>query len=141
MASNSGNSEEDLMKLRLLFDGDGLGDERRLNLIIKNITKFCQFGSNNNSDELRHLDKIGILLDQIVCVDKRHKRIQAMNRMELNRYDELFAKIEAGIEDAKREIAEAKTDLAVARKARRNKMEYDALAKVISKFPKKIKSV
>ena len=128
-SSTSGYSEEDLMKQRLLFDGDGLGDERRLNLLIKNISKFCQT-NGTLTDESRVLDKIGIMLDQIVCMDKRHKQIQKMNKSELNRYDDLFSTIESGIEEAKKEIAEAKTDLKVARKSRRNKMEYDALAKV-----------
>ena len=35
------NSEEDVMKMRLLVDGDGTGDDRRLNMMLKAIIKWC----------------------------------------------------------------------------------------------------
>ena len=33
--------EEEIMKMRLLYDGDGVGDERRMNLLLKNVIKFA----------------------------------------------------------------------------------------------------
>ena len=34
-------SEDEVMKTRLLIDGDGVGDERRLNTITRQILKFA----------------------------------------------------------------------------------------------------
>ena len=41
--------DEDYMKNRLLFDGDGVGDDRRLNQLYKQICKFAKTSGNNTS--------------------------------------------------------------------------------------------
>ena len=33
------HTEEDVMKMRLLIDGDGTGDDRRLNMLLKALIK------------------------------------------------------------------------------------------------------
>ena len=33
---------EDIIRRRLLFDGEGTGDERRLNVLLKTFLKWCQ---------------------------------------------------------------------------------------------------
>lgn len=37
---------EDVIRRRLLIDGDGTGDDRRLNVLLKSLIKWC-----NSSDE------------------------------------------------------------------------------------------
>ena len=59
----------------------------------------------------------------------------AMNQAELENYEVLHQRVEAGITEAKEEIEATKTDLAEAKRVRKNRMEYDALAKVISTHP------
>ena len=54
-----------------------------------------------------------------------------MNEREANTYEQLFERIRSEIEHAEKEINETKIELEKAKKIRRNKMEYDALAKVI----------
>ena len=54
-----------------------------------------------------------------------------MNEREANTYEELFERIRSDIEQAEKEINETKVELERARKIRRNRMEYDAMAKVI----------
>lgn len=39
---------EDIIRRRLLFDGEGTGDERRLNVLLKNFLTWC---SSTDSDE------------------------------------------------------------------------------------------
>ena len=53
-----------------------------------------------------------------------------MNEREANTYEELFERIRSEIEQAEKEINETKVELEEARKIRRNRMEYDAMAKV-----------
>ena len=43
--------------------------------------------------------------------------------------------IQAKLEEAESDIAEAKTELEAARLVRRNRMEYDSMAKSIAAFP------
>ena len=53
-----------------------------------------------------------------------------MNDAETLKYDKLYADIERGIEATREDIKRTKNDLDEARRIRRNRMQYDALAKV-----------
>ena len=53
-----------------------------------------------------------------------------MNDAETLKYDKLYADIERGIEATREDIKRTKNDLDEARRVRRNRMQYDALAKV-----------
>ena len=57
-----------------------------------------------------------------------------MNIREAETYEQLFEKIRSEIEHAEKEINETKIELDKAKKIRRNKMEYDAMAKVSTFF-------
>uniref|UniRef100_T1PJ00 Tho complex subunit 7 n=1 Tax=Musca domestica TaxID=7370 RepID=T1PJ00_MUSDO len=54
---------------------------------------------------------------------------------ELENYQQLSQTIEKNIEAAKQEIEESKKELVTAKQIRKNKMEYDQLAKVIKQQP------
>merc|ERR1719310_506725 len=58
-----------------------------------------------------------------------------MNQAELENYSVLHEKVEAGITEARQEIEETKAELVEAKRIRKNRMEYDALAKVITTHP------
>merc|ERR1711942_50299 len=53
------------------------------------------------------------------------------NTAELENYSTVHKKVEAGIVSAREEIEETKEELVEANRIRKNRMEYDALAKVI----------
>ena len=48
-SSLSASAEENVVKNRLLFDGDGNGDDRRLNTLVKLTMKWCH-ATNPNGD-------------------------------------------------------------------------------------------
>ena len=75
--------------------------------------------------------KLRAQLLQCQWTDEKTKLVQAMNEREANTYEELFERIRSDIEQAEKEINETKVELERARKIRRNRMEYDAMAKVI----------
>lgn len=54
---------------------------------------------------------------------------------ELENYKSISKAIDAGIEHAKVQITQSKENLVIAKKIRKNRMEYDVLAKVISQQP------
>lgn len=58
-----------------------------------------------------------------------------MMAAELKSYEELSKILENGIEIAKGNIEKSKADLAQAKTVRKNRIEYDVLAKVISEQP------
>ena len=49
------NSEEDVMKMRLLVDGDGTGDDRRLNMMLKALIKWCNAEEDQQTCEVRQI--------------------------------------------------------------------------------------
>lgn len=54
---------------------------------------------------------------------------------ELKNYQAISKTIDSGIEHAKVQIEQSKHNLVLAKKIRKNRMEYDALAKIISEQP------
>lgn len=54
---------------------------------------------------------------------------------ELDNYKSISRAIDTGIEHAKVQITQSKENLVIAKKIRKNRMEYDVLAKVISQQP------
>ena len=67
--------------------------------------------------------------------DKKSKLVQEMNKTEAKNYEKLYEKIKTDISNAEKEIRDTKEELVKAKQFRRNKMEYDALAKVINENP------
>jgi len=121
------------MRRRLLFDGEGQGDDRRLNLLLKNVLKFCSATSTDvgSSEELSTSHaRVLAQLAQADWTERKGRMLRKMHARELADYEGLYGDILAGIERAQEDIATAKGELKEARKVRRNRMEYDALAKV-----------
>merc|ERR1719499_1858846 len=58
-----------------------------------------------------------------------------MNQAELENYEALHQRVETGITNAREEIEATKADLVEAKRVRKNRMEYDALARVITTHP------
>ena len=59
----------------------------------------------------------------------------AMSAAELQNYENLSQQIEKGIEEAKRDIESTKLEFQHAKTVRKNRIEYDVLAKVINEQP------
>lgn len=58
-----------------------------------------------------------------------------MNRTEQENYEMLYKKIDNEIEKAKNRIVEKKGELQEARKIRKNRQEYDVIARQILAYP------
>ena len=128
------HSEDDVMKMRLLIDGDGTGDDRRLNMLLKALIKWCCSEDDRNTIEVQYQR----MLTQLAGIEwnmTKSRMAAAMNQAELENYEVLHQKVESGITEAREEIEGTKADLAEAKRVRKNRMEYDALAKVITTHP------
>ncbi|KAL7986212.1 hypothetical protein Chor_011378 [Crotalus horridus] len=57
-------TDDEVIRKRLLIDGDGAGDDRRINLLVKSFIKWCHSGSQEEGQlealgkELQHLSHI-----------------------------------------------------------------------------------
>ena len=45
-------TEDDVMKMRLLVDGDGTGDDRKLNILLKTLIRWCNADDDQQSCEV-----------------------------------------------------------------------------------------
>lgn len=61
-------------------------------------------------------------------------------KQELRNYESISQTIDAGIEQAKTQIDQSKENLVLAKKIRKNRMEYDVLAKIIGAQPDRQKT-
>lgn len=121
-------------------DGEGLGDDRRLNLLLKGFIKFCSSNDNPENNAL-FTDKLLFQLEQAEFGITKSELTEKMIREELENYEKISKTIEETIETVKRQIVTYKEGLVVAKKIRQNKMEYDVLAKVINQQPDRIQTV
>jgi len=122
------------MKMRLLVDGDGTGDDRRLNMLLKTLIKWCNTEEDQQTCELTYQR----MLTQLANIEwnmTKSRMAAAMNTAELENYSAVHQRVEQGIVSAKAEIEETKAELVEAKRIRKNRMEYDALAKVIMTHP------
>jgi len=127
-------SEEEIIRCRLLFDGEGTGDDRRIQTLLKTIVKWCHSDCSREESNLTY-QKIIALLNQCEYSMVKNHLVYEMNTIERKNYEKLLQDIEKEITEAREEIAACKVELQNAKRVRKNRQEYDALARVIETHP------
>lgn len=126
---------EDVIKRRLIFDGDGTGDDRRFNLMLKLVTKWVSAPEDSPEDSRQLYDKILAQLCLIEHSRKKSELITKSNDEQLIKYQHLHAEYEQKISDIKEEIAKQRIELEKTRVVKQNRIKYDLLAKDIFAEP------
>lgn len=72
---------------------------------------------------------------QCEFAQKKSRFVSIMSIEELKNYDKMSKKIDVEIEEAIKDIELTKTELQDAKRIRKNRIEYDVLAKVINEQP------
>ncbi|XP_015599536.1 THO complex subunit 7 homolog [Cephus cinctus] len=124
-------SDEEVIRRRLLIDGDGTGDDRRINVLLKSFIKWV---NSPKIDNVLH-EKMLSQLAQCEFAQKKSRLVSNMSEEELKNYEKMSKEIEIEIEDAKKDIEQTKVELQEAKQVRKNRIEYDVLAKVINEQP------
>ncbi|KAF4533339.1 hypothetical protein B566_EDAN002736 [Ephemera danica] len=127
-------TEEDVIRRRLLIDGDGTGDDRRLNLLLKSFIKWSNTPEPCPDDDVQ-LDRMLAQLAQSELALKKSRLGANTSQSELDNYETLSMSIKQRLETAKTGIEESKEAFARAREVRKNRMEYNAMAGVILQQP------
>ncbi|XP_037948374.1 THO complex protein 7 [Teleopsis dalmanni] len=130
--------DEDIIKQRLIIDGDGTGDDRRINMLMKQFLKWSH--SKNDSPDQNQIifERLVAQLAQCKLAAEKSAKTSKMIEKELANYQKLSKSIEESISNAKQEIEDSKIELTVAQQIRKNKLEYDMLAKLIKEQPDRI---
>lgn len=115
------NFVEEVIKRRLIFDGDGTGDDRRFNLMLKMITKFINAGEETPEDAQQRYDKILAQLSMIEHARRRSELVTKSNDEQLLKYQKLYGDYEDKIRDIKKEIAKQRIELEKAKTIKQNR--------------------
>lgn len=127
-------ADEDIIRRRLMIDGDGTGDARMMTVFLKSFVKWCS-SDDSAQDAQSQFDR---LLTQLSVIDHsflKWKNIEEMNNEEVKHYDDLRSLTNGSVDAAHTTIEETKAELDAARQVRRNRLEYDALARLIKEHP------
>lgn len=128
-------TEDEIIRRKLLIDGDGMGDDRRLNMLLKVFLKWCMTDDDTEEENRIVYERMLMTLAQCEFSIAKSQHVLAMNDAEMKNYEKLYSEIEVGIANAQKKIVENKLELQKAKSIRKNKQEYDALAKVIATQP------
>lgn len=123
-----------------MIDGDGTGDDRRLNVLLKSYIKWCTTQDTPENNQASH-DRILAQLAQCEFAMTKSDYASEMMKEEFKNYERISQTIENSIVLAKKQIEQSKENLILAKKIRKNRMEYDVLAKVINQQPDRKKTV
>lgn len=126
---------EEVIRRRLLIDGDGTGDDRRLNVLIKSIIKWSNITEDGAAEKQLSFDKMLSQLCQCEFALKRSLLLNQTNEKQMQNYKTLQNKLEEKIKQAKVVIEESKNNLSQAKVLKQNRMMYDLMAQSIEKHP------
>ncbi|XP_014232618.1 THO complex subunit 7 homolog [Trichogramma pretiosum] len=129
-------SDDQVIRQRLLIDGDGTGDDRRINVLIGSFMKWVNCPDADDSSQ----EKILQLLSQCEHAQRKSRIVSNTHKKELNNYRKLTEEIEVEIKDAELNIKKTKKELQEAKQLKRNKTEYNVLAEVIMGQPDRKKA-
>ncbi|XP_048879678.1 THO complex subunit 7 homolog isoform X1 [Brienomyrus brachyistius] len=127
-------TDDEVIRKRLLIDGDGAGDDRRINVLLKSFTKWCYSSGSPEEGFTQYQRMLGTLAQCEFSMGKT-VLVYNMNLREMENYEKIYADIEQSITSAHEKIAECKKEILRAKRIRKNRQEYDALAKVIQQHP------
>ncbi|XP_066158218.1 THO complex subunit 7 homolog isoform X1 [Euwallacea fornicatus] len=128
-------SEEEVIKRRLIFDGDGTGEDRRLNVIVKMMSKWIHTTDETPEEAQITCNKISAQLALVKHSRRRSDLVHNQNAKQLENYKSLHSDMKSNIAEKKTEIANQKEELENAKIVKQNRIQYDLLAKAIEKEP------
>lgn len=126
--------DEQIIRRRLQIDGEGVGDDRKINLLLKTFTRWCNTNDDNVDASQTH-DRILTQLSHSEFSVLKSELSEQMIDAELKNYKKVSDNIAERIEMVKDQIDQSKTLLVTAKEIRRNKLEYSSLARLIKEEP------
>ncbi|XP_052252200.1 THO complex subunit 7 homolog [Dreissena polymorpha] len=130
-------SDDEIIKKRLLIDGDAGNDEKRLTNFLRMFIRWC---NSDDSPEESHISvqRMLMTLAQSDHAIQKSAQVYKMNLLEQEKYSQLNQQIGNQIQEAEQKIIGSKKELLEAKQIRKNRQEYDTMAKDIQKHPDRL---
>lgn len=119
----------------MVIDGDGTGDDRRLNVLLKNLIKWAHYTDQSSPEHQQLYDRMLAQISHCEFAVRRSQLLSKTNKHQLLNYKQLQNKLESQIGDVKNTIDISKQNLAQAKILKQNRMMYDLLAQSIKQQP------
>ncbi|CAG5118794.1 unnamed protein product [Candidula unifasciata] len=127
-------SDDDIIRRRLLIDGEGGNGDKRLNNLLKTFIRWSAPKEDDDNTAAMY-QRMQAMIGQCEYTIEKTVNTYEMNKIEQENYEKLSKDIENKIEEATARIAEVKSELLLAKCIRKNRQEYDNLAKIIQQQP------
>jgi len=127
-------SEETIIR-KLIADGDGTSEDRRICQL------FQLIGLLEKSSDKGISNKIMNILDQIELSFGKQCLVSNVHEEENKNYEKLLLDIESQIEQSSEKMNTIKVELSQANIVRKNRQEYEVLAKMIKEKPSRVDSM
>nr|XP_020448616.1 THO complex subunit 7 homolog [Monopterus albus] len=85
-------TDDEVIRKRLLIDGDGAGDDRRINVLLKSFTKWCNSPGTPEEGFTQYQRMLGILAQCEFSMGKT-LMVYDMNLREMENYEKIYADI------------------------------------------------
>lgn len=132
-------SDDEIARNKLLYDGEGFGDDKRITQLMRQIYLWQHANSKEEKDILYN-KVLNLLADaEIQC--NKYTNIHKTSNKEYEYYEELTKKLDESIEEKRQQIQDIKSDLNKAKIVRKNRMEYDPLVDKILSYPTREESL
>ncbi|MED6232094.1 THO complex subunit 7 [Ataeniobius toweri] len=113
-------TDDEVIRKRLLIDGDGAGDDRRINLLLKSFTKWCHSPGSPEEGFTQYQRMLGTLAQCEFSMGKT-LMVYDMNLREMENYEKIYSNIEQSIMSAHDKIGECKKEIQRAKRIRKNR--------------------
>jgi len=127
--------DEQIIRRRLQIDGEGVGDDRKINLLLKTFTRWCNANEEKDDASQTHDRILPTQLSHSEFSVLKSELAEHMIEEELKNYKKVSDNIAERIEMVKDQIEQQKEQLVTAKQIRRNKLEYSSLARLIKEEP------
>lgn len=136
------DEEEAIFRRKLLYDGHGTGEDRRLVSILKNITKLC-LAEDSNDDSVKLVNVISKDLSSAINSAERHDKISQMCDRTLENLEKLIEQQSQQIDILKTDLSNLELELEFSERLKRVNAQPDCLKtfKAMQEIDKKKQSL
>ncbi|KAJ8795441.1 hypothetical protein J1605_018456 [Eschrichtius robustus] len=100
-------TDDEVIRKRLLTDGDGAGDDRRINLLAKSFIKWCNSGSQEEG--YSQYQRMLSTLSQCEFSMGKTLLVYDMNLREMENFEKIYKEIECSIAGTHKKLLSAKS--------------------------------
>ncbi|CAL1263597.1 unnamed protein product [Larinioides sclopetarius] len=128
-------SDEEVFKRKLMMDGDRIDDDQRIDTLFSSFIQWCDAQGQRGEEVADGYERLLVQLDYLKFSSQKSAERQRASTREIEEMDKILTDMENEVVEVKKNITERHLELEEAKKARLNKMKYDALGRIISSLP------